>query len=110
MIFIRHVQILGNDRCVLIVERPDGNISIFCERLSALDNAVRNERYKKLLHRDKIGQDVLLAFDEQKRMLAVCTPTKVRIAFPVFPTTPLIVDRCSAFLVPSVATAHLRLR
>ena len=41
-----------------------------------MDGAVKRDR-RRILHRDKIGHDFLLAFDESKRMLAVCASTKV---------------------------------
>jgi hypothetical protein len=39
--------------------------------------AIRRERPIKNLKREKLGDDVLFAFDETKRSLAVCASTKV---------------------------------
>lgn len=74
----RHAQLLANDKCLLVVDDPSGNLMIYCERMSSLDTALRNRKHRKILHRDKIGQDLLLTFDETKRMLAVCVTEKVR--------------------------------
>ena len=39
--------------------------------------AIKRERPIKRLNREKLGQDVLFAFDETKRALAVCASKKV---------------------------------
>ena len=75
---VRRAQLLQNDKLLLIVIDRAGNLLIFLESFAAMDHAVKRER-PKTLHRDKIGHDFLLAFDESKRMLAVCASTKVRI-------------------------------
>jgi hypothetical protein len=72
----RHAQLLQTDRLLLIVVDRAGNLLIFLEPFSAMDGAVKRDR-PKTLHRDKIGHDFLLAFDESKRMLAVCAATTV---------------------------------
>lgn len=74
----RHAQLLEHDRFLLVIsDRHSGNILIFLERTSAMDGAIKSRKHRKLLHRDKIGQEFLLAFDEVKRMLAVCASKKV---------------------------------
>ena len=50
---------------------------IFLDRLSGIDAAIKNKSYVKFFHGDKIGQSCLLAFDEAKRMLVLCVPTRV---------------------------------
>jgi len=72
----RHGQLLQNDRLLLIVIDRGGNLLIFLEYLTAMHAAVKRNR-PRTLHRDKIGHDFLLAFEESKRMLAVCASTKV---------------------------------
>ena len=75
----RHIQLLENNKCSLVVgDCRLGNLFIFCEEVFAMDTAIKNQRHKKLLHRDKIGHEFLLAFDEARRMLALCATRKVR--------------------------------
>ena len=50
---------------------------IFLEPLQSLAAAVRNGRIKKTVHAEKIGGNALFAYDETKRMLAVCGVEKV---------------------------------
>jgi hypothetical protein len=42
-----------------------------------MEMAVRGKPIK-LLNREKLGEDVLFAFDETKRVLVVCASVKVR--------------------------------
>jgi hypothetical protein len=37
-----------------------------------LDGIVREKKYKKRILREKLGSDVITAYDEQKRLLVVC--------------------------------------
>ena len=71
------MHLLVNERCLLILADSQGNVLFYCDKLSAINNAVFQRRSRKVLHRDKIGQDFRTAFDESKRMLAVCSTVKV---------------------------------
>jgi hypothetical protein len=51
--------------------------SIYLEHLPAVDAAIQRGKAIKTLNRDKVGEDVLFAYDEVRRMLAMCFPTKV---------------------------------
>jgi hypothetical protein len=42
-----------------------------------MDAAIQRAKAIKALNRDKIGEDVLFAYDEAKRTLAVCASAKV---------------------------------
>jgi hypothetical protein len=53
-----------------------GNLTVYLEHLTAIENALIRDVGKKL-HRDKIGEFVL-AFDESKRVLAIVAIEKVR--------------------------------
>ncbi|KAH7903309.1 hypothetical protein BJ138DRAFT_1195037 [Hygrophoropsis aurantiaca] len=75
---ITHAQLLEGDKMLLIVADSAGNLLIYLERLSAIENAIERGR-NKIFHRNKIGQGLILAFDESKGMLAVCASTKVNI-------------------------------
>jgi hypothetical protein len=52
-------------------------VSIYLDSPHAMDMAIRRDRPIKSLNREKLGEDVLFAFDETKRSLAVCASTKV---------------------------------
>jgi hypothetical protein len=45
--------------------------------MSEMDAALWRGKTIKTLHRDKVGEDVLFAFDEEKRMLSLCSSTMV---------------------------------
>jgi hypothetical protein len=53
------------------------NIYIYLETLLAIGNAIDRRRVRRTIHQDKIGRDILVAYDESKRMLALCASTKV---------------------------------
>ncbi|KAH7907394.1 hypothetical protein BJ138DRAFT_1014577, partial [Hygrophoropsis aurantiaca] len=80
---ITHAQLLEGDKLLLIVVDSAGNLLIYLERLSAIENAIERGR-NKIFHRDKIGQGFILAFDESKGMLAVCASTKLQLHIFVF--------------------------
>jgi hypothetical protein len=69
-------QLLENERLLLVLADRD-KYSIFLERMSEVDTALQRGRTTKTLHRSKAGEDFLFAFDEEKRMLAVCTSATV---------------------------------
>jgi hypothetical protein len=73
---IRYCQILENEKILLVLVDQE-NVCIYLDRFPAMDTAVRG-RPIKLLKREKLGRDVLFAFDETKRVLVVCASVKVR--------------------------------
>lgn len=62
---------------LLLVTTHQGNISVYLENLVDLDRAIQHDRFKKHLRADKLGNTLLLSYDETKRMLAVCAVEKV---------------------------------
>ena len=71
---------MRDERCLLVVKYQQ-EVWIYLERFDTIDGALRrdsNPAFKKKLHQGKIGKDFLLAFDESKRMLAVCATDMVR--------------------------------
>ncbi len=73
------MHLLASGKCLLIVDDnlPEGNLNIYLEQLSMLDNAIQHNRHKKLLHKGKLGENLVIAFDEIKRMLLLCASSKV---------------------------------
>lgn len=69
-------QILENDKLLLVLLDRD-KVSIYLDRLPEMDIAIQRERRIKCLNREKLGEGALFAFDETKRALVVCAPTKV---------------------------------
>jgi hypothetical protein len=87
-------QLLDGEKLLLIlVDRV--RVAIYLERLHAIDMAIQRCRPVKVLNREKLGQDVLFAFDESTRALAVCAPTKVRYVSlaPEFHSEPFFGDQ-----------------
>jgi hypothetical protein len=85
MVFYSHMQILSNEKALLVLQTPEenGRVYVYLEKLSALEGAVHLKRSKKLFHIDKIGLGYLIAYDEQKRMLAICGASKVVVKLAV---------------------------
>lgn len=71
----RHIQLLADGRCLLITQSAS-QLKVFLERYEDLERRIEldNGRY---FHCEKIGHECLLAYDESKRMLAVCGVDKV---------------------------------
>ncbi|EIW81353.1 hypothetical protein CONPUDRAFT_55755 [Coniophora puteana RWD-64-598 SS2] len=68
---IIYSQLLEDDQLLLLTSDRRGNILVYRESLDALEGAIAHERYKTKLSRDKVGDDILIAFNEGKHMLAV---------------------------------------
>ena len=79
LIFSSLCQLLESEKLLLILVNQV-RVTIYLERLSAMDIAIQQRRWVKVLSREKLEQDILFAFDEKTRTLAVCAPTKVLYA------------------------------
>ncbi|KAF9231528.1 hypothetical protein BU15DRAFT_34482, partial [Melanogaster broomeanus] len=75
---VSHAQLLEGEKLLMVVVDRGGNLLLFLEHLTGIENAIGRER-GKLLHRDKIGEKFLLAFDESKLMLSVVSCEKVQL-------------------------------
>lgn len=73
----RHSQLLENDRLLLVVADCHDGLLVFLDKLTEMDGAIRRQKYTKFLHRDRIGQEFIAAYEESKRMLIFCASTKV---------------------------------
>lgn len=74
--FVSFCQILENEKLLLILVDGD-RAFIYLDRLLAISTAIERMQPIKRLNFEKLGQDVLFAFDETKRALAVCASKKV---------------------------------
>ncbi|KAF9233642.1 hypothetical protein BU15DRAFT_79891 [Melanogaster broomeanus] len=83
---ICHSQLLDGERLLLVVIDRTGNLLLYLDNLAAIENAIDRGR-AKILHRDKIGQEFLLAFDESKRMLGVVACEKLQLHVFIHDTT-----------------------
>lgn len=73
-------QILPNEKLLLVLFDRE-RVFIYLKPLPAIDAAIRRSQPIKILNREKLGQDVLFAYDEMKRTLAVCASKRVRRFF-----------------------------
>jgi hypothetical protein len=74
--FISFHRLLENERLLLVLADRDKH-AIYLESLAGMDAAIKRARPIKTLNRDKMGEEVLFAFDEAKRTLAVWASAKV---------------------------------
>ena len=72
----RHLQLLENDKLLLIVDDHNGGILVYLDSQQNIHTAVQHPP-RKSLHRSKIGEACVFAFDEARRTLAICETTKV---------------------------------
>ncbi|KAI0317532.1 hypothetical protein OF83DRAFT_1171919 [Amylostereum chailletii] len=69
-------QLLEHEKLLLVLQDgKNGRLLIHLDRLHTIASAIKKTP-SKTLHIDKIGQDFVLAFDEIKRLLAICSSTK----------------------------------
>ncbi|KAJ7509859.1 hypothetical protein B0H11DRAFT_2270198 [Mycena galericulata] len=85
---ISRAQLLEGGKLLLIIEDSE-LFYIYLDSPAALDHAISRGRAgaKRILHRDKIGKDVIFAYDEQKRMLSLCATSKLLLHIYVFDET-----------------------
>ena len=72
----RHLQLLENDKLLLIVDDCSGNILIYLDSQQGMKAAVQ-QAPRKCLRQSKIGETCMFTFDEARRALAACEYTKV---------------------------------
>jgi hypothetical protein len=77
-------RLLANERLLLVLADHDKH-AIYLESLAGMDGAVQRARPIKTLNRDKMGEEVLFAYDEAKRTLAVCASAKVCVVHILVP-------------------------
>ena len=78
ILFVSFHKLLENERLLLVLADQDKH-SIYLERLFEMDGAIQRGKPIKALNRDELGEDMLFAYDERKRMLTVCTSTRVNL-------------------------------
>ncbi|KAF7370363.1 VWFA domain-containing protein [Mycena sanguinolenta] len=85
---ILHAQLIDGGKLLLIIEDLK-MLYIYLESPATLERAVSRGRdgARRALHRDKIGKDVSLSYDEQKRMLSLCAVSKLQLYIFVFDET-----------------------
>ena len=69
-------RLIKNEKLLLVLAGRDKH-AIYLERLSAMDVVIQRGNAIKTLNRNKVGDDVLFAYDEAKRMLIVYASAKV---------------------------------
>lgn len=63
-----------------MVDSPDKKyLWIMLETLVEMGGAINCSKYKKSVSFDKIGQDFVLAYDEYRKMLALCSSAKAGV-------------------------------
>ncbi|KAL4063347.1 hypothetical protein J3A83DRAFT_4404551 [Scleroderma citrinum] len=73
---VMHAQLLLSEKILLIVADHLGNLNVYLEHLTSIDGAIGRGR-GKVLNRERIGQDFVLAFDESRRMLSIISSKKL---------------------------------
>ncbi|KAI9460720.1 hypothetical protein F5148DRAFT_255942 [Russula earlei] len=76
-------RVLETERLLLILLNRQ-KFYIYLERLPEMNAAIRQGRSVKALSCEKLGDEVLFAFDETKRSLAVCSSTMLRLYVFIF--------------------------
>ena len=69
---------LEGEKLLLVVADRAENLSVYLARLEGMDDTIARS-HRKLLNREKIGQEFLLAYDESKKMLVVVSSDKVLV-------------------------------
>jgi len=68
---------MGGEKVLLVLDdRPD-SISIHLDRLTSVHSSVLHGSGRKRIQKEKIGSRVLVAFDEETRMLILYSQEKV---------------------------------
>ena len=73
LIYCRHLQLLENDKVLLVVDDHNGGILVYLNSVQSICAGAP----RKSLHRSKIGEACIFTFDEGRRSLAICETNKV---------------------------------
>ena len=73
----RHLQLLENDKVLLIVDDNSGGILLYLDSQQSISAAVFRSPWKTL-HRSKVGEACIFSYDEARRTLVVCETIKVK--------------------------------
>ncbi|KAF9525383.1 hypothetical protein CPB83DRAFT_772200, partial [Crepidotus variabilis] len=80
-------QIVANEKILLIIDDKCGNMTVYMDSLSAIANAIKAGRWRKVIKQEKIGKEIIVAFDESKRMLSMHATSKAQLYIFVFDET-----------------------
>jgi hypothetical protein len=70
--------VLENDRVLLVVDDQSDRFKVYLDKISTIGDALQNSRPRKTIFKhDKLGQELLVSFDETRRLLVLCAPQKV---------------------------------
>ncbi|KAJ3570940.1 hypothetical protein NP233_g4078 [Leucocoprinus birnbaumii] len=73
---ILHSQLLANERVLFVVDQGD-KIGLYLDKLWSMANALHHSQPKKTVDKRRLGgQDIIITFEESKRLLVLCTPHK----------------------------------
>ncbi|KAF7308315.1 VWFA domain-containing protein [Mycena chlorophos] len=77
---IIHAQLLDKDRLLLVLVDSE-RFYIFHEPLSFIERAVSRggDGAKRVVHTSKVGKDALFAYEEQKRLLSLCSVSNLQL-------------------------------
>nr|VWO93934.1 Protein SEY1 (EC [Ganoderma boninense] len=70
--YIVYAHRLSQSRLLLVTRDHTGEARVYVSSVTSLQSALQGKRPLKELKPDKIGENFLLAYDETKRILAVC--------------------------------------
>ncbi|KAG2116832.1 hypothetical protein DEU56DRAFT_984881 [Suillus clintonianus] len=83
---VARAQLLPGEKILLATTDRFGNLTVYLERLTAIEGALAIGSRGKKLNRDKIGE-FILAFDESKRVLTVVATEKLLLHIFVYDDT-----------------------
>ncbi|KAJ7583113.1 hypothetical protein C8J56DRAFT_202132 [Mycena floridula] len=73
-----YCQVVGTEKCLLVLDDGRGNILICLENPENLERAILNHP-RRVLNQAKLGKDLLVSYDDTKRMLLICSPSKLQL-------------------------------
>ncbi|KAJ6620549.1 hypothetical protein B0H10DRAFT_1945867 [Mycena sp. CBHHK59/15] len=81
-----HAQIIESGDLLLVLQDPT-NLLVYLDKPFNMYEAVARRRSRKTIFREKIGDKSLIAYNEQTRMLLICTPVKLTLHLFAFDET-----------------------
>ncbi|PAV19468.1 hypothetical protein PNOK_0440200 [Pyrrhoderma noxium] len=69
---IKLIRLIGDDKCLLVIENREQDLCIYLKELSHLEAAIQSGRMKKKIKKEKIGDEIHLTFDENAKKLLIC--------------------------------------
>lgn len=104
----RHIRLLEKDNCLLVLKNPAGVLHLYLDQCNVLGAAIQRGVTRRTFQPDKLGTDPLVAYDEPKRMLLLCSASKVVSVLPLLKSLTRLPSSTCIYSLSTRATSNCK--